>query len=203
MSRIINVILGCMIVSLGVILLHHSHLVTGGTAGLALSLTYLSGIPFSAMFFLINIPFYALSILRMGWGFTLSTVFAVTILSFITGLEQWLPDFTLSPLIGGAAAGIVIGLGLSLILLNRASLGGANILALYLQKKLGWDPGKINFLFDFAVVLSGIYSVGWWHGLCSILSIYLIGKIVSSFKHRIAAKHAPSSPVTPPSSNAA
>jgi uncharacterized membrane-anchored protein YitT (DUF2179 family) len=185
----LKLILGCLVVSIGVLILHHSHLVTGGTAGLSLSLSYLVGMPFSVVFFLINIPFYILSLMRMGLQFTLSTLAAITILSFLTGLDQWLPDFSIPPLIGALAGGFIIGLGLALIFLNRSSLGGANILALYLQRRFGWDPGKTNFVFDFLVVASSFYSVGFWKGLYSVLSIYILAKVISLFKQQIAARN--------------
>lgn len=176
-------------VSIGVLILHHSHLVTGGTAGLSLSLSYVFGMPFSVVFFLINIPFYILSLIRMGLQFTLSTLAAITILSFLTGLDQWFPDFSIPPLIGALVGGLVIGLGLTMIFLNRSSLGGANILALYLQRRFGWDPGKTNFVFDFLVVASSFYSVGFWKGLYSVLSIYILAKVISLFKRQIAARN--------------
>lgn len=189
MLYILKLTLSCLVVSIGVLILHHSHLVTGGTAGLSLSLSYVFGMPFSIVFFLINIPFYILSLIRMGLQFTLSTLAAITILSFLTGLDQWFPDFSIPPLIGALVGGLVIGLGLTMIFLNRSSLGGANILALYLQRRFGWDPGKTNFVFDFLVVASSFYSVGFWKGLYSVLSIYILAKVISLFKRQIAARN--------------
>lgn len=118
---VLKLLLGCLVVSIGILILHHSHLVTGGTAGLSLSLSYLSGMPFSVVFFLINIPFYILSLARMGLRFTLSTVTAVSILSFLSGIDHWIPDFSIPPLFGALVGGVIIGLGLTLIFLNRSS----------------------------------------------------------------------------------
>ncbi|KXZ22922.1 hypothetical protein AXI59_11275 [Bacillus nakamurai] len=42
MKRICLIILACLITSAGVLTLRHSHVLTGGTAGLSLSLTYLT-----------------------------------------------------------------------------------------------------------------------------------------------------------------
>jgi uncharacterized membrane-anchored protein YitT (DUF2179 family) len=182
MIRSMYVVFACLVVAVGVIILNFSHLVTGGTAGLSLSLSYLLHVPFFIVFFLINIPFYALSVLRMGWSFTLSTIFAVTVLSVLTGFGKLVPPFSIPPFVGAIVGGAVIGVGLSMLFYHRASLGGANILALYLQRKLGWDPGKTNFAFDFVVVCLGFYSVGLWRGIASILSIAVIGWIISRCK---------------------
>lgn len=185
MKKTLNILLGCFVVSIGVLILRHSHVVTGGTAGLSLSLSYLLHLPFAHLFFIVNIPFYIFSFVRMGWKFTISTITAVTILSVITGVDQWLPSFSISPLTGAVIGGVVIGFGLSILFLNGASLGGFNILALFLQKKLNWDPGKINFLFDFIVVISGIYFFGFLKGFCSIISIAITASIISYYKNRI------------------
>ncbi|WP_141430492.1 YitT family protein [Bacillus sp. 03113] len=186
MKKMLNILLGCLVLSIGVLILRHSHLVTGGTVGLSLSFSYLFHMPFTLLFFIVNIPFYIFSFIQMGWKFTISTIFAVTVLSLITSVDQWLPAFSVSPLIGAIVGGVINGFGLSILFLNRASLGGSNILALFLQKKFNWNPGKINFLFDFIVVISGIYFFGFLKGLCSILSIVITSSIISFYKNRIA-----------------
>jgi len=105
MKRISLILLGCLMVSIGVIILKHSNLVTGGTAGLSLSATYLFNLPFSVVFFLINIPFYIFSFIRMGWNFTLSTICSVAILSALTSIDAFLPAFTF-PMLLGAVLGV-------------------------------------------------------------------------------------------------
>lgn len=72
---------------------------------------------------------------------------------------------------------------------HQASLGGANILALFLQKRYGWNPGTVNFLFDFGVVLAGIFSVGLLKGLFSLVSIAVTGLIVGFFKNKIKSSY--------------
>lgn len=184
--KLAKVLCGCMIVSIGIVILKHAHLMTGGTAGLALSLTYFWGVPFSTGFFIVNIPFYILALMRMGLNFTVSTIFAVTSLSCMTELSRLAPDFVVPALFGAIVGGIIIGLGVAYLFSHGSSLGGANILTLYLQRRFGWDPGKVSFVIDFAVVMSGILSVGLVKGLYSILSIAILSSVISLFKGRIA-----------------
>lgn len=173
---------------MGTILLQHSHLVIGGTAGLSLSLSYTLHLPFSLIFFVINIPFYIFSVQRMGWNFTLATFFAIASLSFMTGgMERWLPNFSIDPWAGALAGGGLAGLGLALLFSNRSSLGGANILALYLEKKYHWNPGYTNFVFDGIVVLSGIYSAGLLKGIFSVLAVFVISGVIGYIKDRAAS----------------
>ncbi|WP_456275209.1 YitT family protein [Bacillus sp. AK128] len=188
MKKILLILLGCFVVTCGVILLRHSNIVTGGTAGLALSVTYLTNLPFAIIFFIINLPFYIFSVLQMGWRFTLTTAGAVSVLSLMTAVDQFLPSFTIPMLVGSILGGLLIGLGLTVIFMNGASLGGANILALFLQKRFNFNPGTVNFIFDLLVVLSSFFLLGWIKGLCSILSIFVISKVISYFKEDIKRK---------------
>ncbi|KAF1677923.1 YitT family protein [Bacillus mexicanus] len=189
MKRILLILIACLITSAGVLTLRHSHVLTGGTAGLSLSLTYLFHSSFAIIFFLINIPFYVFSLIRMGIKFTLSTIFAVTALTLFTSADHWLPPVSFPPLAGAICGGALIGLGLSLMFYHQASLGGANILALFLQKRCGWNPGMVNFLFDFGVVLAGIFSVGLLRGIFSFVSIAVTGLVVGFFKNKIKSSY--------------
>ncbi|MEG6584682.1 YitT family protein [Dendrosporobacter sp. 1207_IL3150] len=183
--------MGCLLASIGVVILRHSHLVTGGTPGLALSLSYITGLSFAASFFWINVPFYVLSFIRMGWQFTLYTLLAVNTLSLLTSLDHLLPYFWLPDWLGAIIGGLFVGCGLSVLFLNGASLGGVTILVLYLHQKLKWDVGKITFAFDFLIVMSGVYSVGFFKGLSSVLSIIVIASVISFFRERISEKVIP------------
>jgi uncharacterized membrane-anchored protein YitT (DUF2179 family) len=189
MKRVLFIVLGCFLTSIGALMLKHAGVMTGGTAGLSLILSYASGLTFGLVFFLVNIPFYVLSVMFMGWNFTVSTALSVTLLSLMTGIDKWLPPFSIPISVGAVAGGIIIGFGLSMLFIHRTSLGGSNILALILQKKLKWNPGKLNFIFDFVVVVYGFYSIGFLKGILSVLSILITSIIISYFKNRIGASN--------------
>lgn len=188
MKRWLLIFLGCFLAALGVIVLTHSNLVTGGTAGLSLSLAYLTGLPFAALFFLINIPFYVFSFSRMGLSFTLTTIGSVTILTLMTSMNAFLPDFSIPYWFGAILGGVFIGIGLSILFRHQASLGGSNILALFLQKRFGFDPGKTNFLFDCIVVATSLYAIGWVKGFFSVVSIAITSKVISYYKQGYMVK---------------
>lgn len=160
---------------------------TGGTTGIALWVSYLFQVPFSLALMLVSIPFYLLSIFRMGWSFTLSTFFAVLTLSCFSEVNHWLPAFTLPGYLGAVVGGGLLGLGLSFLFWNGSSLGGVNVLALFLQKRFGLDPGKVTLWADSLIVLSCFYSVGMENGIYSILSVVITSAIISYFKGKIAA----------------
>lgn len=127
--------LGCLIVSFGVLLLNQASISTGGTVGLSLTVAYAFNHSFSTAYLLVNLPFYLLSIVKFGWRFTLTTAASVTLLSLLSIFHSLIPSLMLPVWLGSVLGGFIIGLGMALLLMNGSSLGGSNILALYLQQK--------------------------------------------------------------------
>ena len=167
------------------LMLTHLGLITGQTAGLAVLIAYLSGWPFGVVFFIVNLPFYALAWVRMGPQFTIKSFIAVAMLSVVSLL---LPNHiafdSLTPWVGGMLAGALIGMGLIALFRHGASLGGIGVLALYLQDKTGFRAGWTQLLFDaalFAVALAVI---------CGAPIVYsLLGAVVTNLI--IAVNHRP------------
>ncbi|GAL17364.1 arginine/ornithine antiporter ArcD [Vibrio maritimus] len=65
-ENLLALTLGSALVSLGVIFFNQVDLLTGGTAGLALFITKVTTLSFGQVFFALNLPFYILSVTRMG-----------------------------------------------------------------------------------------------------------------------------------------
>ncbi|NDY92218.1 YitT family protein [Ideonella livida] len=146
---------GTLFVALGLLLFRHAGLVTGGTVGLAFLAHYASGLPFGALFFALNLPFYWLAFRRMGARFTLKTLAAVTLLSALTEtLPRWMHLDALNPVFAAVAGGLLVGAGFIILFRHRASLGGLNVLVLWLQDRFGWRAGVVQFLFDATILLA-------------------------------------------------
>ncbi len=140
---------GATMAAFGIVILTHLGLVTGQTAGLAVLISYATGWGFGPVFFAINLPFYVLGYLRMGWRFTVKTFVAVGLLS---ALSLWLPGqisfATLNPWLGAVLFGFLSGSALLALFRHGASLGGIGIVALMLQDRLGWRAGWVQLGFD-------------------------------------------------------
>ena len=63
---VLALFIGTLLVSFGIALFKNAGLLTGSTAGLAFLFHYLTGLPFGALFFVINVPFYYFAFMRMG-----------------------------------------------------------------------------------------------------------------------------------------
>jgi len=176
---------GTLVVSLALLLLRQGGLVTGGTAGIALVLHYALAVPFGVAFFAINLPFYVLAWKRMGRAFTLKTLAAVALLS---GLSELLPRLvalkTIDPLFAAVGGGMLAGVGLLILFRHRASLGGLNVLVLWLQERRGWRAGHVQGGIDLAILLA---SAPWLSTSQLLLSV--LGALALNFV--LAANHRP------------
>ncbi len=146
---------GAVMCALGVLILTGAGLVTGQTAGLAVLISYATGVSFGVVFFTVNLPFYVLAWLRLGAAFTLKTFISVALIS---GLSLVMGDLVAinpaHPAVGAVLFGLIAGAGLLAIFRHRASLGGVGIVAYDLQERLGWRAGWVQLGFD--LVLFGL-----------------------------------------------
>ncbi|HLO95053.1 MAG TPA: YitT family protein [Burkholderiaceae bacterium] len=150
---------GTLFVALGVALFKQVGMLTGGTVGIAFLLHYASGWPFGLLFFCINLPFYWLAYRRMGLAFTLKTVAAVTLMSTLSEALPRLVQFSqINTWFAAIAGGLMIGAGMLILFRHRASLGGLNILVLYLQDSRGWRAGYMQAALDASILLA---SLAW------------------------------------------
>lgn len=184
LEDVLALLMGSLMVSFGITLLGQSGALTGGTAGLAFLLHYLTHISFGAIFFLINLPFYYLAIRRMGWHFTLKTFCAVALVSLFSGLHPQFMHFDrLQPFYATLFGNLIIGMGFIVLFRHKASLGGVNILALYLQDRHNIRAGKFQMVLDVAIVLASLFVVSIPMLLISVLGAVILNSIIA-MNHR-------------------
>ena len=151
---------GTLFIAIGVTMYTHARLLTGGTAGLAFLAHYASGLGFGPLFFAINLPFYLLAWWRMGRAFTLKTFAAVSLLSLLTSVvPRWAGFALLDPWFSALAGGLLMGAGFLMLFRHHGSLGGLNILVLWLQQRFGWRAGWVQMGIDGTILLGALAVV--------------------------------------------
>lgn len=151
--------IGLIAASVGLTFLKSLGFVTGQTAGLALLVSYLTGWSFGLVFFVVNLPFYALAWSRLGAEFTLKSIGCVGALSVLVELmPRWIDFAYLNPVVGTLVFGVLTGFGLLGVFRHKASLGGLGVLALMAQDRLGWRAGWVQLGFD-AVLFAVAFAV--------------------------------------------
>lgn len=168
------------LVALGITFYSQAELLTGSTAGLAFLIKYLTEWGFGPVFFLLNLPFYILAYLQMGWKFTLRTFCAVGLVSVFTEITpMWINVEYINPIYAAALGGMCLGLGMLLLFRHRASLGGINILALYLQDRFDIRAGKFQMGVDLVIVMLAIMVLPLDKVLLSITGAAVLNMILT------------------------
>ena len=67
---------------------------------------------------------------------------------------------------------------------HRASLGGFNVLVLYLQERFGWRAGRIQMALDCSIVLCSLAVVDWQHTALSVLGAVVLNQTLAT-NHRV------------------
>lgn len=175
---------GTLFVALGISMFGYTGLLTGGTAGVAFLLHYATGWNFGLLFFAVNVPFYGLAWKRMGKAFTVKTFIAVGLLALLTNVLPQLVSFNaLNPLFSAVMGGLLMGAGMLILFRHRASLGGFNVLVLYLQERFGWRAGRIQMALDCTIVLCSFAVVDWQHTALSVLGAVVLNQTLAT-NHR-------------------
>lgn len=184
LENVLGVLTGTFVVSLGLLLLTEVSAVTGGTAGLALLISYAAPVPFGVLFVAVNLPFFALAAWKKGWAFTVRSLLCVLLVSGFSELHHRMAEFAelraMYAVIGG---NLLIGIGLLIVFRHGASLGGFNVLALLAQEKLGWRAGYVQMGLDVAVVLGALFVVSAQTVLLSALGAAALN-LVLALNHR-------------------
>ena len=149
-----------LFISLGFGLLSQARLLTGGIAGVALLLTRLTPFTFGQLLVALNLPFLWLAVRQMGWAFTLKTFAAVGAVSLCADWLHLVVAFDrLQPVYAAVMGGSCIGIGLLILFRHQASLGGLNVLAIWLQERRGVRAGVFQLVVDSLVVVASLFVV--------------------------------------------
>lgn len=169
-----------LFVALGIGMYKQAGLLTGGTAGIAFLVHYATGWRFGAVFFVINLPFVWFSVRTMGWRFTAKTFAAVALLSVFSELLPLALRFDwIQPLYAAVMGGFLVGTGLLMLFRHHASLGGVNVLALWLQQRHGVRAGAVQMGIDCLIVLAALVIVDLRLVAISVLGAVALNLVVA------------------------
>lgn len=179
---IIYFVVGAIIYSIAVnMFISPNGISPGGFTGVATVLNYLIRIPTGIMLFIFNIPVLILGYIKLGGMFIIKTSFVTALVSFCLDLSaKYLPPLKTDGILASLFGGILMGLGLSLVLLRGATTGGVDIIAkLINQKHRHLSVGKIILIADgIVILLAAIVYKNAESALYSIVAIYASTRVM-------------------------
>lgn len=153
----LSIVVGNAMYALTVVLfLMPSGLITGGATGIALAFNKVTGLPVSAVLFVVNVVMLLLGWWVLGSRFALNTMASTVLSPFFMALwERLLGNLVLTDdlVLNTVFAGFGIGISLGITIRAGASTGGMDIPPLVLQKWFRWPVSITMMLFDIAILL--------------------------------------------------
>ncbi|MBO9707785.1 MAG: YitT family protein [Caulobacter sp.] len=172
-------LIGSSFIAVGLTLLKAAGLVTGGVAGMALIVSYLTHWPVGTVFLLLNIPFYVLAQRTLGWMFTAKTLATNLLLAGLAfGMPSWLRLTHVDPVFAAVFGGTILGMGVLALARHKSSVGGIGVLALWLYEKKGISAGKVQMASDCLIVAAAFAVISWDKLLLSIVSAVALSVVI-------------------------
>ena len=172
-KKVFLISVGLLLTSIGIKILSLYDLTFGGTAGIASILTFATEHSWGFWFFIVNLPFFIISLQKLGKWFTIYSLLSITAISILKESLYFISITGLPSFVASILAGFFIGIGVTFVLNNGSSLGGIHILALYLDQKLKINRGITIFISDFLIIILAASMVGWINAIISVLSIFV------------------------------
>ena len=139
-----------------------NNIAAGGITGVATMLNYLFDTPIGLVSFLINVPIVLWAVVDIGYKLVAKTVAAIALTSVMIDLfSRFVPAYHGDPILVALFAGLLEGLGLSLIFIRGATTGGSDLVARLLGRRLPHlSMGKLMLAVDGAVVAVSARQMG-------------------------------------------
>ncbi|MBR1387827.1 MAG: YitT family protein [Alloprevotella sp.] len=174
--------LGCIIYAVGInCFLLPYQITSGGVAGIGALIFYAFGIPQAYSYLFINIILLIIAIKELGFSFSIKTIYAVFLLTFLLEfirvflvgygashtadfdiIYNQMPqivhgDAFMSTILGSACVGV----GLGVVFLHNGSTGGTDIIAAVINKYRDVTLGQTIMLTDIIIVSSSLLLPGY------------------------------------------
>ena len=153
----LSIVVGNAMYALTVVLfLMPSGLITGGATGIALAFNKVTGLPVSAVLFVVNVAMLLLGWWVLGRRFALNTLASTVLSPFFMALwERLLGNLVLTDdlVLNTVFAGFGIGISLGITIRAGASTGGMDIPPLVLNKWFKLPVSATMLAFDIMVLL--------------------------------------------------
>ena len=135
-----------------------NNLAPGGVTGIAIIISRFLPVETGTLIFAFNIPILLFAIWQFGMKFTVSTIYAIALISAFTNILAPLGAATNDILLAALAGGVIYAVSIGVIMKFGATTGGMDIIVKWLRAKLPYlKTGMLFFITDVIIVsMSGI-----------------------------------------------
>lgn len=164
---------------------------TGGVTGISAIIYYATGVEIQVSYFIINAIFLGFALKILGPKFSVKTVYAIFMLTFLLWFFQWLlkdESGNLPQLLGAGqdfmacviGAGM-LGFGIGIVFCNNGSTGGTDIIAWIINKYKDVTLGRMMMYCDIIIISSCYFIFHDWRRVLFGFCVLFIMSIVIDY----------------------
>lgn len=155
--------------------------ISGGITGAGLILTYVVGVfPPGVWLVILNIPIFILGWIYVSRRFFFYSLYGMLLLSL--GLDTLPWTLTIEDtLLAALTAGAIMGAGAGIALRSLGSLGGLDIISVFLSQRFNLGIGKFSFGFNLVLFSGSLFFIGLEHVLYSVFLVFVHAMVMDYF----------------------
>lgn len=176
---VVMVIFSALLMALGFKLFLIPHqLLSGGVAGAASVLGYLTDVKYISLFYFgMNLPILIWGLVAVGKRYIFLSILSVSCTTwFLTVIPE--TRVTTNPILASIFGGVIIAGGIGFSLRAGGSTGGFDILGSIITRKRDVPMGTVMFIMDGIVILTLGYFKSWDLALSAMLCTFVKSKVV-------------------------
>jgi uncharacterized membrane-anchored protein YitT (DUF2179 family) len=165
-------------------------LLSGGISGIALILSYLFNTNTGLMIFIFNIPIFILGYKFVDKEFVFLSLIGMTAFSTWIEVFSFLRELNLvqDVMLSCIYAGVLNGIGLGIVLKNRASQGGIDIIGVIMKKYFSMNIGSTSMMINTCIVIVASFITNLNIAMYTLISMYIsstvLDKVQEGFDQR-------------------
>lgn len=181
LRKILGLTIGAIIYSAGLnLFLIPNHIIDGGVTGISLLVQALTGVPFSVLIVVLNLPFFYLGYKRLGTGLAVSATYAIVILSLCSSYFEQLKPATTDPFLSTIFGGIIIGIGVGIVIKSGGSTDGTEIVAIWMDNRTSFSVGEIIMFFNFFILGAAGFVFSWNSAMYSLIAYFICSRMIDA-----------------------
>lgn len=155
--------------------------ISGGISGAALILYYVVDfLPPGLWYLAMNIPIFILGWICVSKRFFFYSLYGMLLASLFIDLIPWTLPIT-DQLLSALTAGAIMGAGAGIALRSLGSMGGTDIIAVYLNQRFNISIGQFSFVFNVVLFTGSLFFIGLEHFLYSIFLVFVSSMVMDYF----------------------
>jgi len=188
-KRVVYIIFGSFIYSCGINALFLPHnLYSGGLTGIAMFIEYYSGIPTAFMVPILNIPLFIGGYKFVSKRFAYLSIVGIGSMSIFLTLTKGFVIPVENSILAAIFGGLITGAGIGIVLKNRGSLGGTDIISVIINKYFSFSIGGIATAFNSIILILAALQFDIEIAMLTMIGLFINNKtldaIQEGFNHK-------------------